>query len=179
MLSQNGLVLAGHAGIAGSLAFVAGGHARAGRRPQSAIWITLAVTVGVLAVDRAVGFSDDLANNMRRRAHSRQWYNDRRTLQIALSVGTAAPILAVGAFIVRNRDSISRTAGFALLGVTGLTALRAVRSVSLHDVDVVMRAEVGDVRVQSIVEYGLMAAVAVATAVAATTQRSTDRLARI
>ena len=127
-------------------------------------WATIAIAAAALGVDRAGGYSTDFADRVRGAAGRGGWYGGRRNLQIGLSVAGAVLLVGVAGFlvVVRRRIRIEQIVGS--LAVAGLIALRLVRTISLHDVDVALRTQVVGIRVATLAETALLAAACAACA---------------
>ena len=125
-------------------------------------WMAVAVVVAALGVDRAAGYSTDFANRIRGVAARGGWYGGRRQLQIGLSVIAVALLAATAGAMVRVRGVLRPLQNAALVAVTCLAALRVVRTISLHDVDVALRTQVAGIRVATLAEAALLAVTFVA-----------------
>lgn len=120
-------------------------------------WAALSTIIALLALDRAFAAGDAVANAIRSRARRREWYADRRNLQVALT--SVAGLLAIAGiiFVARLKRTFSLPMNISLIAISSLIALRLARLVSLHDLDEVLRFKVGGVRLFVLLESACVA----------------------
>ncbi len=167
-LDANWLRVAGYAAAAVA-AVVAGWreHRRAdddaGAWP--AFWFAAAAVFGLLAVGRATEVGELVSRFGRRLAHTEGWYDRRRGPQeLVIAAVTGLSLLGVVvAFAWVGPERRRRHLSTALV-VFGLVAYAAVRMVSLHDVDALLRhREVGGLTLGAGAELaGIVLAIALA-----------------
>ena len=136
--------------------------AEAEQRHVERIWLAVAVTLGLLLINRQFDVLDHLVQSLRRHAHADGWYERRKEYQAVVIAGLVLVGLAlVGAVAVALRHSARRLA-VVVAATVALVVFVCVRAVSLHDVDHLLGLGGSDV-VNGIVEMGLLAVIITAT----------------
>lgn len=120
-------------------------------------WPMTAAVLLTMAVGRAGGIAEWIADQFRDEAHAAGWYDARRPVQgaVVLSVGGAWAISVLTAcwrIPERRRRYLPM-----VVAVLTLSAYVAVRMVSLHQIDgLLYRRDVLDLRVGALAEYLLV-----------------------
>jgi len=145
-----------------------------------AFWFAVSGLFVVLAIVRGDGVASTLSNAARAHAQAEGWYPRRHRVQALALQGLAAgwALAVVGALwrIPRRRRRYLPVA----VAVLSLLSFLAVRAVSLHRVDALLRRTVHGVGLSSLTELGCVALVTVlAPATAAWPGRGTSALRRV
>jgi hypothetical protein len=117
-----------------------GSHA-SGRATQPAIarlWTALAAVLVLLGLNKQLDLQTILTAVVRDAAKQQGWYADRRPVQIAAVVGSLVLVVVVGALVARALRGELRRLWPAVAGVAVLGAYAAMRTTSLHELDVFM-----------------------------------------
>jgi hypothetical protein len=139
---------------------LAAGAAWRGASGGTLFWTVAALLMLFLSVNKQLDLQSALTAAGRCLARAQGWYDARRTVQLAFVVGLAVVGVAVlGALVVLMRGSLARNA-LALLGLAFVMTFVLVRAVGFHHVDVFLRVEVASLRMNSILELGGIALVA-------------------
>lgn len=128
------------------------------RRPvEPGCWWAIAAILAILALYRLLGLQQSWLAAVRSVAQESGWYADRRLPQVwatCLLLLSAILPLAAGVSLLRQRLSSSALgAGASTYALLGLYVLR---DISLHAVDSALYAGIGPVRVNWILEAGLL-----------------------
>lgn len=117
-----------------------GSHA-SGRNAQPAIarlWTALAAVLVLLGLNKQLDLQTILTAVVRDAAKQQGWYADRRPVQIAAVVGSLVLVAVIGALVARALRGELRRLWPAVAGVAVLGAYAAMRTTSLHELDVFM-----------------------------------------
>lgn len=170
MIEQREWLVATH-GVAAAAGVAAWCRSPSERRTDRLVWLLAVLAVSALGVDRFEGWSGDAADRVRSLARRRSWYGGRRNFQIALSTMSVVMTASVLVALVGARSRVRPSTMTAALCAVVLAALRLVASISLHDVDSVLRAQWGGVQLRVAAEAGLLAAIVVSAGIGSVPDR--------
>jgi len=143
----------------------AGGRRIAEARSRRRFWLVLGTLLLLLGVTRQLDLQQLAANLMRTLLRTDGVYGERNGLQLGLILaiglfGVAGLLIALVSFR-RAEPSVL----VALLGAAFLFLFTAIRTISLHDIDQFLGRSVGlpHVRVNTLIELGLLALIAFAS----------------
>jgi len=126
-----------------------------------AFWFVVAALLAALAIVRGDGLASTLSSTARAHAKAEGWYPRRHRVQVAALQGLAAGwALAVVVALWRIPRRRRRYLPVAV-AVLSLLSFLAIRAVSLHRVDALLRRTVHGVRLSSMAELGSVALVTV------------------
>ena len=145
-------------GVTAILCFIGFGGDRA--RAVRVFGLCLGIVLLALMVNKQLDLQSALTAYARCLARAQGWYEDRRPVQIAfvgavLLAGLFASLLLFGA----PRGNRGRTF-VAMLGFVALMAFVAIRAAGFHHMDALIKAEVGALRMNWILELGGLALIA-------------------
>ena len=117
-------------------------------------WKTIALVFVALAVFRLINLQSLLPESGRLAATSEGWYMERRLPQFAfiVALAMAAILVALRLFVRARRGPIPTW--LALIGITLFLAYIVIRSVSLHQVDLVINRRAFGLSVNTMLEIG-------------------------
>jgi len=140
-------------------------HALAGtsvnRKLDARFWLLMAIGLGLLAIWKAINVESILQDAARLEATEGAWYEGRRGLQTMIaSMGLIGGFaLAIGHFIwFRQRQPLVRLASLLMVALVGFIA---IRTISLHIVDRMIYDPIGPIRLNWIIEPGLLIGIGV------------------
>ena len=139
-----------------------GRHPSRSARADTLFWRLVVLALATLAAWKAVGLETILHDWMRHEAELERWYENRRLFQVVL-MAAAFGIGLLGAIAVTRRlgarPASIRAAGWAL---AALCSFIVVRSISIHVVDRILFDPIGPIRLNWIIEPGLIFIIAAA-----------------
>lgn len=138
---------------------------RGRRRRRPRFWLFVAGLFTALAVAKLLNFQGYLIGSLRELAKSKDWYADRRLLQLAFVIGVGLLAMIVAAALVwagaGSWRSALRRHLLVAAAIVLLLGFAAIRVASLHHVDALLYAEaVGGVEWNALIELGLVGLVA-------------------
>lgn len=107
-------------------------------RGARGFWITLAVVLVVLGVNKQLDLQTALTGAARDVAKEQGWYAERRGVQVAVAVGALVVVAGLAFAAVRALRGEFARAWPAVAGIALIGAYIALRMTSIHEVDVVM-----------------------------------------
>jgi hypothetical protein len=131
---------------------------------RAGLWLLLALLLAALGVNKQLDLQSLLTEIGRVTAIESGWYENRRAVQVGFigaTLVTAALCVAALWWLVRGH---LRDFRLALGGMVLLLGFVIVRATSFHDMDSLIRASVGGITVNWVLELGGIALVAVAAA---------------
>ena len=163
-LNSNSVLVASYLVAALVCLVVAVRERRVGRESGAewpAFWFAIAALLVVLAIVRGDGLDSTLSSAARARVKAEGWYPRRHGVQVMAIEGLAAAWgLALVVALWRMPRPRRRYLPLAI-AVLSLLSFLAVRGVSLHRVDALLRRTVRGVRLSSLLELGGVALVVV------------------
>lgn len=141
------LIMAAHAGAAiacwraARRADAPEGRAAGMRRP----WVLMSVLMALLCLNKELDLQSLLTDIGRVTARNQGWYRERREFQMAVILGALGVSLAVAVFsLLRFRHFWMKNA-LLLTGLVLLSTFIAVRAISFHHVDTLLKTRfIGD-----------------------------------
>jgi hypothetical protein len=125
-----------------------------------ALWLSLAVGLCALGVNKQLDLQTALTELGRMLARSQGWYEERREVQMAFIGGVLlAGLWTFRAVWLLARGNLARLRA-ALLGMVFLLCFVAIRASSMHHVDILLGVRVGGLKMNAILELGGIALVA-------------------
>ena len=128
---------------------------------QSLFWSALAVMLFLLAINKQLDLQSALTAAGRCMAQAQGWYDQRQTVQLAFIAGIAALCLGLACFAVWFWQQDVAEIWLALVGFAVLLAFVAIRAAGFHHIDRFIGFELGNVRVNWVLELGGITAIAV------------------
>lgn len=144
------------------LCFVSGYAARRNGE-RSGAWFIATALMAILAVDAVFEPTFFLVQFVRQLAQMQGWYEERRREQLYVLILLAiVGLFVLGWLRTRIADAWS-TCGPAVLGLSLLVALAALRAISFHDTDVFINLPIAGFSLGRLLELGGLALVWVGT----------------
>lgn len=144
--------------VAGLLSAIAC-HNQTGK--QRVFWFGLAVLLLLLSINKELDLQTALTAAARCIAKADGWYADRRSIQITFifAIIAISGVTALALCWILRRDL--RAVGLALFGVATLLAFIAIRAAGFHHFDRLIGYQIGNVRMNWIMELGGIAMITV------------------
>ncbi|QRZ13338.1 hypothetical protein JWJ88_01355 [Paracoccus methylovorus] len=118
------------------------------RRPAGAargLWLTIAVLMAFLAVNKQLDLQTALTATGRCMARAQGWYDNRRLVQLAFIAGLVLGVVITLVWATKILRGHMRRNGLALLGLAVLCGFVLVRAVGFHHVDMLISADFANV----------------------------------
>jgi hypothetical protein len=132
---------------------------RDGRPGSPVFWITLALLLLFLGINKQLDLQTLLGEIGRRRAKAEGWYGNRRFYQsVFIATIAALGLFAIGAFSWLARYQWKRNL-IGLLGAVFLFVFVLIRASSIHNVDVALQWRLAGAKWNWIIELGGIAVV--------------------
>jgi hypothetical protein len=139
---------------------------RLGRPGSPFFWLTLALLLLFLGINKQLDLQTLLGDIGRRKARAEGWYGNRRIYQeIFIAVVAVAGLFAIGVFSWLARNQWKRSL-IGLLGTVFLFVFVLIRASSIHHVDVALQWKVAGAKWNWIIELGGIAVVLLGAEVA-------------
>lgn len=142
--------------VVAALAFRVAGRASfpiATRRRERAFWITVAVLMLLLAINKQLDLQSALTGAGRCLARAQGWYADRREVQKGFLIALALlALIFLAAMLALLRGTWSRTA-LAVAGLVFVCCFVLMRAVGFHHFDHMLGVPVMGVRANGILEW--------------------------
>ena len=154
------------ASLACAMVWAADRRARRHGRPGSpAFWMTVAVLLLFLGINKQLDLQTLLNDYGRRKAKADGWYGNRRFYQtIFITAVAAAGMFAIGVFSWLARSQWKRNL-IALIGTVFLFVFVLIRASSIHHVDVFLQWKIAGAKWNWVLELGGITMVLVGVAV--------------
>lgn len=123
-------------------------------------WLVLLVGMGALGINKQLDLQSLLTVIARENAHDYGWYEDRRTLQVALIAALGVGGVGGGAWVAWYMRKHLKHFGIAAAGAVFLVVFIVVRASSFHHVDLLLHAEAMGVRFNALLELSGIACIA-------------------
>ena len=126
--------------------------------PEPFPWVLAAVVMVALGLNKLLGTQEWILDHLRRDASSGGWYGSRRRYQAIVVAVIGAIGVVVTIMVARRLKGLSREAKSAVLALGLLVIYVAIRGVSLHQIDGVLKQ--GAFHVRFVIELIGISAVA-------------------
>jgi magnesium-transporting ATPase (P-type) len=111
-----------------------------------ALWVTIAILMAVLGINKQLDLQSLLTEIGRQIARAQGWFEMRRTVQFWFIALFGAIILTVYIWYIITFKSMIRRSWLAFCGLFFLMSFIVIRAVSFHHVDELIQYELGGVR---------------------------------
>jgi len=118
--------------------------------PEPFPWVLAAVVMFALGLNKLLGTQEWILDHLRQDASNGGWYGSRRRYQAVVVAVIGAVGLVATILIVRRMRGLSREAKSVVLAVGLLVVYVAIRGVSLHQIDRLLKQ--GSFHVRAIIE---------------------------
>lgn len=146
-------------------------------RRERRFWITVAVLLLLLALNKQLDLQSALTAAGRCMARAQGWYQDRRVVQMGFLVALAVLALVfLGMLLALLRGTLARS-GLAAVGLAFVLGFVLMRAVGFHHADRLLGVQLPGMRVNTVLEWTGPALIAIGALIAAG-RRGRRQLAR-
>jgi hypothetical protein len=147
-------------------------------RSESLIWLSLAIGLLVLGLNKQLDLQTAFTETGRILARRQGWYEARRSFQLVFVALFAATTLLMSVGLLYLTRNASVAARVAVFGMVVLLGFILIRGVSFHHVDEFLRSRLFELRANWIFEIGGILLILVSAVVRGRTARGARRPAR-